>query len=131
MKFESRSTIYEVIAQRFPDHPGTILFAFGLRGAPMTADFVADDEEPWDFHGFEEHWARRSLSEADLWVGFLLLRGVLGYPVEFEDLPVPDQRQARTYLLGDRPHLVGAVESWPKGWQAQIAALRAAVMGSA
>jgi hypothetical protein len=133
MVFESYSTAYEVVALHLPEHPGLILFSFGLRGAPMTASFVQDDREPWDFGEFAERWNRPSLGEADLWIGFLLLRGALGYPVEFDDLPEETQRQARApeRRIGEWAHLVEEVDTWPKGWQAQIAAIRAAVVGSA
>ncbi|HEU4324774.1 MAG TPA: hypothetical protein VFS21_16640 [Roseiflexaceae bacterium] len=131
MYFESSSTVYTVVAQRLPEHPGLVLFAFGLRGAPMSANLYALDREPTRFADFEELFERPSLGEADLWVGFMLLRGALGYSVEFGDLPRWLQEEATRpeRLLGERAHLADEVGRWPATWRGQIAALRAGVVG--
>lgn len=131
--FETAATRYSVAASRIDDRPELILFCFGLCGSPMTAAILPIDTAPDYFQAFCEDFSRHELSETDLWVGFLVLRYLLGFPVVFEHLPTSLQREAlqRTITteyfdrlddttpsrIEEVPFLARELSRWPADWQ--------------
>lgn len=138
--FETFATRYSVAAVRIEGKPDLMLYCFGFCGMPMTAALVPVDAEPNNFEHFCEEFGRSELSETDLWVGFMVLRHLLGYPVEFDKLPRFLQREALEYTIEQRqyehdedttpskveqvPYLAREVGRWPAGWERQLQPIR-------
>ncbi len=138
--FETYATRYSVTAARIVGKPDLLLYAFGLCGAALAANIAAVDREPNNFEDYCEMWNHRTLSETDSWVGFMVLRHLLGYAVAFDALPPFLQREALCYTIEQHhyerdedttpskvvqfPHLAHEVESWPSGWQRQLQPIR-------
>ena len=138
--FETYATRYSVAAARVDGKPDLMLYCFGFCGMPMTAALVPVDAEPHNFEHFCDEFGRRELSETDLWVGFMVLRHLLGYPTAFDQLRSFMQREALTYTMEVRhyendedtrpsqieqdPFLAHEVDRWPTGWEQQLQPLR-------
>lgn len=138
--FETYATRYSVAAARVEGKPDLMLYCFGFCGTPMTAALEPVDAEPSNFEHFCEQFGRRELSETDLWVGFMVLRHLLGYSTAFDQLPGFLQSQALRHTIEvyhyerdedttpssveQAPFLAREVTHWPAGWQQQLQPLR-------
>lgn len=135
--FETSATRYSVAATRVVDKPDLLLYGFGLCGMPMTAALWAIDHEPYSFDDFSDAFGRREMSVTDVWVGFMVLRHLLGYAIAFDQLPGFLQREALTHTVEAyqsqdadddtlimRAWLADEVGRWPVGWQQQLQPMR-------
>lgn len=138
--FETYATRYSVAAARVENKPDLMLYCFGFCGMPMTAALVPVDAEPHNFEHFCDEFGRRELSETDLWVGFMVLRHLLGYPTAFEQLPSFLQREALAHTIEvhhyerdedttpskveQEPFLAREVSRWRVGWEQQLQPIR-------
>lgn len=138
--FETYATRYSVAAARVEGKPDLLLYCFGFCGMSMTAALVPVDAEPNNFEHFCEQFGRRELSETDMWVGFMVLRHLLGYPTAFEQLRGFLQSEALTHTIEVYRYehdedttpskveqdlfLAREVARWPSGWQQQLQPIR-------